>query len=272
MTYLMRPEVRSTTLLLLLIASTTALADPNEVARQAFFNIEADPFSIQNLRNSGEQLSRAQEAAPNEAWVLIALSRLYLEYGYRKGSRDKLSSYRAAAVEKAREFARQACTVAPEQSMSHIQWARIQIITENYRDAWEALNKAHALDPDDFYPWYYRAVIGLTMKDPVRAEAALEEAERRADAPYQIKWVAGRRIKLARLQDDFKAEETHYKAAIDIDPMAPHPYGNYANFLRKHKRYDEAISYYEKAVSLGSYPLAEEGLRATRLLKDASQR
>lgn len=68
----------------------------------------------------------------------------------------------------------------PGRSRRPCTWlARVQIIEGEYREAWETLNTAHAKDPDNFYPWYFRSVISEQMRDRERAEHAIDEAEKR---------------------------------------------------------------------------------------------
>jgi len=259
--------------LLLFVASTStthAQEKPGELARKAFYQIESRPFSQDVTRKAVEDIVRAQKTAPSDPWVLIAISRALMEQGYLKGNRSKLSSYDAKSMEGARSYAKQALETGRQESMAYVQWARIQIITEDYRGAWETLNQAHKIDPDGFYPWYFRAIISLNMNDPARAEDALNEADSRSVLPYHGRWVAQSRITLAQLKKDPAAEEAYYKKAIALEPQEPHPYGNYAGFLKRHKRYDESITYYEKALAIAPYPLAEEQLRQTRLLRDSA--
>ena len=240
------------------------------LARNAFFAIENKPFDREVTGKAAEDIARAYKQDPKHPWVSIAISRLHLEQGYLKGDRTKLSSYLAESIEKASRHARQAVELGANESMAHVQVARIQIISENYKGAWETLNQAHKLDMAGFDPWYFRSVISIKMNDPKRAGDALDEAEKRSTLPYQKRWVTQNRIHLARLNKDAVAEEKYYKTAIEQEKEEPHPYGNYATFLKRHKRYDEAITYYQKALAISPYPLAEEQLRQTKLLKDGA--
>lgn len=83
------------------------------------------------------------------------------------------------------------------------------------------------------------------MQDAARAEAALQAAASRAGFPYHQRWILGGRIILAQLRQDVVTEEAAYQAAIALEPQEPHSYSNYAGFLKRHKRYDEAMAYYE---------------------------
>jgi tetratricopeptide (TPR) repeat protein len=147
----------------------------------------------------------------------------------------------------------------------------MQIITKNERGAWDSLNKAYSLDPQAFYPWYYRAVVSLKMRDYKRGADALKEAERRATMAYQKEWVVGRMINVAELTKNVPEQETYYKKMIELSPTEATSYGNYALFLKTHKRYDEAITFYKKAISIRPYGLAVEQLKQTELLRDAAR-
>ena len=82
----------------------------------------------------------------------------------------------------------------------------------------------------------------------------------------------GRRKDIAYQLGDRAAEERAYKQLIEMAPGKPHPYGNYANFLKRQKRYDEAIEYYGKAIAIRAYPQAEENLKQALLLRDAARK
>lgn len=238
----------------------------------AFYAIEADPFETTSYRKARGEIGRAHAAAPGDPWVLIAVSRVYLEEGYLKGDRSSLGSYAADAVRLANQAALKAAEAAPQEPMAHVQLARLQIITEDYRGAWETLNRAHLLDQKNFYPWYYRGVVSYKMKDYKRAGEAFDAAHERAVHPWQKEWAVDRRGDIAYRQGDAATEERTYKQLIEMSPGSPHAYGNYGNFLKRQKRYDEAIVYYGKAIAIRPYPQAEENLKQTLLLRDAARK
>lgn len=261
--------------LILCLAPLAGAANPEDaarLAREGFFALEARPFHSEALRDAARNIDLAARMSPDHAWVLVARSRAVLEAGYMKGDRSRLASYEADSVRVAGELARRALEAGPREPMAHIQVARIQIITEDHRGAWDTVNRAHALDPQGFYPWYYRGVIALRMKDPKRASEAFDAAEARASMPYQKEWAVGRRIDIARQQGDAAAEERLHKQLIALKPSEPHPYGNYGIFLKRQKRYDEAIEYFGKALAISPYRQAEEQLKQTLLLRDGAKR
>ncbi len=240
--------------------------DYEAMAKDAFYEIEADPFDRSVVENAAQKIKAALESEPKNPWVLIAVSRLVLEMGYMKGDRSKKSTYSPGTIEKAGAYAKEALEYGAGVGMAHVQYSKIQIINGDLKGAWLTLNKAYEIDPQDFYPWYYRAVISVRMKDFKRADSLLNEAEARSARFYQKSWVAGRRINVAKLIGDEDGIEQAYKKSIEIDPTSPHRYGNYAHYLKWKKRYKEAIIYYEKAISISPYPIALKELEEARRL------
>jgi tetratricopeptide (TPR) repeat protein len=243
-----------------------------EQARRAFFAVESDPFEKDAVKSALLDLQRAHEAEPGNAWVLIALSRLLLEQGYIQGDRSQRAAYRSRDLKAADGHARQALELAPEEPMAHVQVARLQIIAGDHAAAAPSLDKAAELAPDDFYPWYYRAVIALKAKDAQAAIEGLDAAQARAAMPFQKEWVVDRRIDVAQLKGDPAEEERLHKQLIAISPASSHYYGNYALFLRKQKRFDESVEHYRKALAIRPYRLAREQLQETQRLRGAAKR
>jgi tetratricopeptide (TPR) repeat protein len=246
-------------------------SEPARIAQAAFYALEANPWDGEIIDGAVKDLLRAYESAPTDPWVLIGISRALLAQGYIKGDRADLSSYEADKVAAALDFANRAVEHGNANDMAHVALARMQIITKNERGAWESLNKAHSLDPQAFYPWYYRAVVSLKMRDYKRGADALREAEKHATMKYQREWVVGRMINVAELTNNVQEQETYYKRMIELSPTDATRYGNYALFLKTHKRYDEAITFYKKAISIRPYGLAVEQLKQTELLRDAAR-
>jgi len=253
------------------IFPVTSFAENWEVtAKQAFYEIEADPFNNTNMDNSAKKIASALGNDPENPWVLIAVSRLILEAGYIKGDRSRMSTYSPGTVEESGRYAREALKHGNGNGMAHVQFSKIQMINGDLKGAWLTLNRAHGINPDDFYPWYYRAVISVRMKDFKKADSYLNEAEERAAQHYQESWVAARRISVAKLIGDEVGIDSAYKKSIEVDPLSPHKYGNYANYLKRKKRYKEAIDYYQKAISISPYPIALKGIEEARQLLSSS--
>lgn len=251
-------------LFLIVPMHASAAGSARSLAEGAFYAIEDEPFDTVNVNRAFRDIKRAEDLDSNEPWVAIATSRAFLEIGYQKGGRFREQSFKPEALEKAEYYARQGVDLGPTISVAHSQLARVQIVLGNYRAAWETLNKAHRLAPDDFYPWYFRSVIAVQMKDKERASLAIEEAERRVDRSLHRSFVLGQRKAIALAMGSEKEKEAAYKAIIANEPMSAHAHGNYGAFLLRRERYDEAIKSLEKAVSIARYPVAVEQLERAR--------
>lgn len=234
------------------------------LAKEAFYEIEADPFSQDAMQGAVSKIQRAKESDSEEPWVHIAASRILLEVGYRSGSRFSRKSFDPVALRKAERFAKTAVASGADLGMSYVQKARLQMINGDLRGAWNTLNRAYQLDPDSFYPWYLRSQIALEMNDAERAEKNIDEAETLSNKRYQRRWILAIRKDIARLGGDDKAVEQYYRAIIQHEPDSPHAYGNYGAFLLGQDRYREAITQLEKAISISPYPTAVKQLKEAR--------
>jgi len=255
---------------IVLTSSGCSAQSGHDRAMRAFYAIDSDALNSSVLREADVAVGIASAQAKSDPWVEIAQSRLVLEHGYRSGARSRLQSFEPEAVRQALEHARRAVALGPNESMSHVQLARLLIITGELQNAWEQLNQAHDLDPQGFYPWYYRSVIARLMHDPRRSKDALDEAEGHATQAYQYRWVTEARTSLAASTGDKVAEEAAHRREIELNPSDAYAYGNYAVFLKRERRYDEAIAYYRKAISLKPYSLAQDQLEQTLLQKEAA--
>jgi len=251
----------------LLFLNCSSGKDTTSMSKEAFYSIERDPFKSSVVKQAEITLRYTQMLEPKNTWVNIALSRLYLEKGYIAGDRSRRSTYNTKNFEKAKRFAWNGLIHGDNESMAFVNWARFQIIMKDNKGAWETLNRGYVLDTNGFYPWYYKSVLSLKMRDPDRSENYINEARIRAKEAYQYNWVISRKIDIANLRGDSLAEESAYKEMIANDPKSSHAYGNYALYLKKHKRYDEAIQYYNEALKIAPYRRAAEQLIETNQLK-----
>lgn len=178
-----------------------------------------------------------------------------------------MNTFEDGVVEKALALAKRALELRPEESQASAQVARIYIIKKEYQTAWTLLNASYSNDKTNYYPWYLRGVIAVKMNDPKRAALQFDEAEKFAIHKYQHRQLNYQRQYIAKMNGDVAAEEKLLKKNIQDNPDKANLYGNYAQFLKKHKRYDEAIEYWEKAISISPYPHAIEQLNKTKELK-----
>lgn len=242
--------------LLLLWPFISIAGDPRSDSIQAYHQMEESPFDSNTFQSSLKLVNAAYESNPEEPWVYIAYSLATMQQGYRIGSWFRLKSFRSGYIEKALELAEKAKIYGESESQSYAHLARIKIIQKKYREAWDLLNQSYRLDNENFYAWFYRALIHYYMKGYEDAWTHLDEAQERVTERYQKKLVTRQRQRIARKQGNKVLEEQMYKRNIEDFPDNPYMYGNYASFLLANKRYKESVDFYEKAIAIKPYPRA----------------
>lgn len=243
---MMKMRVSLSFLLMIIVNATmithaVATDSAKELARQAYYEIEDNVFDLEKLDKAMKKLQQAQKANPKEPWVSIAASQAALVYGYKIGDWFRMDTFEVGVVDKTLALAKKAVDLGPEESQAYAQLARIYIIKDEYRTAWELLNTAYNKDKTNYYPWYLRGIISVKMKDILKATSYFDEAEKLATHKYQQRQLNYQRQKVAKMNGDVAAEEYWLKKNIEKNPDSAHIYGNYAQFLKKHKRYDLSL-------------------------------
>lgn len=258
--------------LALIIAAPTwsdEQSSARELAREAYFEFEANVFNSVAKAAALEQLKRAYAIGPEEPWVLMAASLGNLVNGYRSGDWYEADRFIPSQLELALEFGQRAYEIAPSDPDVMAYAGRLAILTKDFDRAAELTRKAARADIDNFYPWYFN---GILLKKLGHAESALahfEEAEKRAFLPHHYRLVSTHRKHVARMQSNSDREEQLLKEAIVGAPEKARPYGNYANFLERTGRLEEAVQMWEEAIARETYPLARKGLARTRAALEA---
>lgn len=242
---------------LLLVLPTNTFADTaRNYAMKAYHLMEESPFDNGVFQESMSLIDSAYKSDPNEPWVYIASSLAIMQQGYKIGSWYNHKSFRSGIVDKALQFAEKAKQLGKTESQAYAHLARMLIIKNEYRKAWEFLNKSYQLDNSNYYAWFYKALISYYMKGYDDTLSNLDEAEKHITHRYQKKFITRQRQRVARKQGDKALEEKMYKKNIEDFPENAYMYGNYANFLLKNGRPRESVVYYEKAISITPYPNA----------------
>lgn len=254
-----------------LLNNSYASSDARGMAIKAYELLEYRKFDSGSIEEAFRLIKKANEIAPKEAWVHIASSQAVLTLGYNYGNPYKKNAYQEGVIESALVIANRAVALDSNSAQAHAQLARVQIINMQYKKAWNTLNTTHQLDNNNFYAWYLRAIISIQMRDSRRAKGYFAEARSRAKNNYHHSWINLRLTDVAKSEGDTKEQERLYLSNIQIFPDSAHAYGNYANFLRKQKRYEESIDYYQRAIDIAPYPLAEQELEKVKQLRDRQQ-
>ena len=250
---------------LFLILSTSIFAGTaRDQAMKAYHLMEESPFDSRVFQESISLIDSAYESDPNEPWIYIASSLAIMQRGYKIGSWYSHKSFRSGAIDKALQFAEKAKQLGKTESQAYAHLARILIIKNEYRKAWDLLNKSHQLDNNNYYAWFYKALIYYYMKGYDDSLPNLDEAEKHITHRYQKKLITRQRQRVARKQGNKVLEEKMYKKNIEDFPENAYMYGNYASFLLNNDRPRESVIYYEKAISIKPYPKAIEKLEEAK--------
>lgn len=228
------------------------------LALQARERIMNNPFVVYELVTAGQEIEAALLLDEKNAMVQVAFSELALKQAYSHGDAFKSASYRASGLQTALEHARNSVTYAPDNALSLAQLAKVLLI-QGQKDAFvEVLRQMHSVASETYYTWYLQSVLARKLNNIPRVQEALAQAEKYAETIYQQKGLEEERKYLARKQGDIVAEERSYKTLIQLEPNSAHAHGNYGSFLHRNKRYEEAITVLNKAISIQPYPMALE--------------
>lgn len=249
------------TILLLILPSFVSANMARELAKEAYHQMEENVFDREEISIAVDKLNRAAKSNRKEPWIFLAGSLLELINGYKIGDWYRTKSFSEAGVENAFSMAKEALKLSGNESQVFAHLARIHIIKGEYTAAWDLLNTANRISPQDFYPWYFRGIIAEKKRNGPKAKEYLTKARSYAEFRYQEMLVNIHLRKVAKFEGDTLKQEELLKRNIAEYPDDPHIHGNYAAFLMKHERYSEAIEYWRMAIARGSYRRAEEQLK-----------
>ncbi|WP_133297426.1 tetratricopeptide repeat protein [Motiliproteus coralliicola] len=238
---------------LLLFFSATVFGSAKDDAMTAYFLMEESPFDRDVFSRSMKLINSAYQADQNEPWVYIASSLSTMQRGYKIGSWFHSKSFKPGTIDKAHEFALKAVEHGADKSQAHAHLARVMIIKQQYREAWNSLNTAYQRDNNNFYAWFYKGIIGYYMKDYDRALSHFDKAQTLTTKRYHQKLVTRQKQRVARGQGNKLLEEQLYIKNINDYPDNAYMYGNYAHYLLKNNRPSESVTYYKKAISIKPY-------------------
>lgn len=236
------------------------------VAQEAYYELEATVFDPTLIEKALDAIER-RDSEKNDSWRYLTASLAVLISGYKIGDWYSLKTFEEGTADRALALANKALQLDPKNSQSHAHYARLLILKGEYQMAFTMLNEAHRLDGNSFYPWYFRGIIAEKMRDAPRARSAFDEAERRVSHEYHNSLINIHRQKVAKFSKLYDEQERLLQENIAHNPNASVYYGNYAKFLMAHKRYDEAIAYWEKAIAISPYRQAIAELAEAKKLR-----
>lgn len=226
------------------------------LAKNARERLMSASFSPTAWALSKAEIESAQQLDDQNAMVQVALSEVMLKQSYSHGEAFKANSYDTIGLNKALEYAKSAAELAPNDSLSLAQYAKVLLIQNKLDSATDVMRRLHQVDPESYYPWYFLAVMSRKRNHLERMQTSIVEADKYAATRYQQQGLEEERKYLAQKQGDIVAEERSYQKLIQLNPDSAHVHGNYGIFLYRNKRYDEAIKVLNTAISIQPYPMA----------------
>jgi len=252
-------------LLLFLSAPSEAFAETaRELAKSAYFQIEANVFDPSELSSAIQKLNTAQNQNPKEPFVYLTASLAVLVKGYKIGDWYETRNFAEGSVEQSVKLAEQAIGLNRNLGHSYAHLARLRILTKDFKDAERLINKAKELDKDSFYPWYFEGILYEKQGNVQAATRAFATAESKMTMKHQPTMLNNHRQSLAKLTNDTALQEKLLKENIAHAPNNAHLYGNYGQFLMCQGRFREAVVQWEKALSIATYPRAVEQLEKAK--------
>lgn len=235
------------------------------IAKNAFEIASTNPFNISKLNEAMVEMQRAYEMNPNEPWVYMTASLFPQIQAYRIGNWNEKSAYDPALIDEALassiESVKKAIKLDPNFVRAYTRLAYLYIIDEKYMQAEMYLSKATKIDSSEFYIYIYEGDIAIKLKRYTKAEKYYGNAKKYIRDNTEDIIVRERIADLAKLTHNFSLEEKMYIENIKLDPKNAYKYGNYANFLYSHGRYEEAIKYYKIAIAITPYGNAKTWLK-----------
>jgi tetratricopeptide (TPR) repeat protein len=243
------------------IARTVA---PRELAREAYYQIEANVFDRAQLQDAYTKINLAADQNRNEAFIYVAVSLGTLAAGYTIGDWYDLTTFPGDVVQQALAHARQGVALDPNLGQAHAQLARLLIVKKEFHEAAEHITKAKELDPNSFYPWYFEGIWHEKQGHVAEASQAFDHAQGYAARPHHPMLILKHREYVAKLGGNFALQEKLLKDSIGLNPDSAYSYGSYAAFLMCQGRYREAVVQWEKAIRITPYGRAVSQLEQAK--------
>lgn len=238
----------------------------DSLAKEAYFQIEGNVFNSRKIRDALLKIEKSEKRNPKDPWVYLASSMAYLVRGYTYNDWYEVKNFDEASVEKSFELARMAVKLGSNESQAHAHLGRLYILVKDFPKARESLHRALRLDKKSFYPWYFKGILFEKQGKWQEAKNQFNEAEKRVKFKYHHIILNAHKGRVALLEGDIAKKEKLLKINIKNNPKNIWMYDNYADFLVRQKRYDEAISMWRKAISITPYD------RGFRKIKEAEKK
>ncbi|MBI4955209.1 MAG: hypothetical protein HY908_24510 [Myxococcales bacterium] len=207
------------------------------------------------LRRARAAVDKALAARPDYAPAHVALARTTLLAGYQHGT-----SYDPASVARAHQQIDRALALDPTSSRAWLVKGWAFADEKNFGDARAMVAKALELDPKSARAQLLVAHLDRTDGRYEDAIAAARIAVESTDEPNVLSEAYGELGHAYRSLEAWDAAEDTYVAQMRLTPRSAWVRGNYARFLIRLHRYDEAIARAKEALERMNYPAGRKAL------------
>ncbi len=210
------------------------------------------------------ELKSIIEANTKSARAYVEMARAVRKKGYVSGN-----NYRPEALAKAKKLLDKAMAIDPNSYWVWWQLSWYYMSSKNIMEAEKSIVRAKKIDSKNDLNLIVENQIYLLQK---KWQKVIGNIEPLLDKKIDDKNI--RQSLLVNIRDaygaikDYKNHEKIYKLIIEESGTA-WSMGNYANFLMRHKRYDESILYAKKALAIMDYGKAREILGKALYFKGA---
>ena len=188
---------------------------------------------------------------PKSVYGLIGIARVCYKSGYIIGDR-----YDGNALKKAEEILLKAIDIDSTNFDEYYYLCYVYLFEKDFVNARRMIYKAESIYPES-------PKINLLLAEINRLEKRYDESLIKAINVTQttrdknIKQTAyGIITGIYEIKNKSEEAELYYKKIIDLNESSPWVYYNYANFLARENRYDEAIVNYKKALGIMKFGAA----------------
>jgi tetratricopeptide (TPR) repeat protein len=236
------------------IGRSWMVAEARSLSQEAFYQAANSQYKYADLKEVLRKQRYLESRAPDEPGLAVLIGLRLVQDGYRSGSPFSASSYADGALLEAIRIQAAALRDHPDFCMGHARQARYQAILGNFPAARSDLDKAAACG-ETFHYLSAKALLQLLAGENDSCRATVTRLENGSFPEKSYLAFEEIPMKLAEREGDLPEVERNYNRLILRDPNAPQPYGNYAAYLVKEFRFDEAVVLCDRLAAAGSYPL-----------------
>ena len=205
---------------------------------------------------------------PDYAAAYVELARFVLKTNYI-GSSNYRDNFSEQGIETAVDLLEQAIALEPRFADSYVLYGYIAASIGRPAMALVALEEAERLASSNPWLWLNRA---LTLESMGQYERARDDYFRATETLQSgSSWHIDALEGLTRVGRTFEEVDDAYRAIVGLRPAGHFARGNYAAFLLRNGRYEEAIDYARRALSIQQYPHATRTLGLALYAKASDQ-